>query len=192
MTARKLEGQYAGFLSRAVGALIDYLILIAIVVGTGLLTIALLRAFDIDLNSCSRDNLACTAGRGFLLGFGMLASPVYFTLFWMLVGQTMGQRVMGVRVVRLNGHRMGFWSSLLRWLGYQLCLATLGIGYLWVLVDDRRMGWHDKLARTCVIYSWKAVQNQRLVRTMDSQLRGIGAEAEPAEAAQAAPSTSVT
>jgi hypothetical protein len=80
----------------------------------------------------------------------------------------------------------------LRWLGYQLCLATLGIGFLWVLVDDRRMGWHDKLARTCVIYSWKAVQNQRLLRAMDSRLRGIGAEAEPAEAAQAAPSTSVT
>jgi len=29
---------------------------------------------------------------------------------------------------------------------------TLGLGFLAMLVDDRRQAWHDKIARTCVIY----------------------------------------
>ena len=33
-------------------------------------------------------------------------------------------------------------------------LRILFPGYLWVLVDNRRQGFHDKLAGTFVIYSW--------------------------------------
>jgi uncharacterized RDD family membrane protein YckC len=169
---------------------LDYAILVALVIGAGLLTAALFRGFGVDLNSCPPDQLVCSVGRGFLAIFAVLAGPVYFVLFWMLVGQTIGQHVLGVRVVRLNGRRMGFWLSLLRWLGYQLCIMTFGIGFLWVLIDDRRMGWHDKLARTCVIYSWKAVQNARVISVMDNLLRRNDADAEPVEAAQSTSSHS--
>ena len=43
---------------------------------------------------------------------------------------------------------------------------TLGVGFLWVIIDDRREGWHDKLARTCVVYAWQARQNETLVNKM--------------------------
>jgi uncharacterized RDD family membrane protein YckC len=70
---------------------------------------------------------------------------------------------MGLRVVKLDSRRPGIGASLVRWIGYQICIFTLGIGFLWVLVDNRRMGWHDKLARTCVIYAWPARQNENFI-----------------------------
>jgi uncharacterized RDD family membrane protein YckC len=170
MTERKLVGQYAGFLSRAVGLLLDYVIIIAVVIGAGLLMDLLFGAFSIKLDTCSKvtanaslSTLACLGGRLTLAFFAAVFGPLYYIFFWMLTGQTIGQRVMGVRVVELNGRRLGFWRSLIRWIGYQICIITLGLGFLWVLIDNRRMGWHDKLARTCVIYAWPAVQNERFV-----------------------------
>ena len=170
MTERKLVGQYAGILSRAVGLLLDYVIITAIVVGTGLLVNLLSSAFRIDLTACPTDIsvsslklLICNGGRVFLVVFAIILGPLYYVFFWSLTGQTLGQRVMGLRVVRLNSRRMGIGVSLARWIGYQLCIFTLGIGFLWVLIDDRRMGWHDKLARTCVVYAWPAEQNENFI-----------------------------
>jgi uncharacterized RDD family membrane protein YckC len=189
MAERNLEGQYAGFLSRAVGLILDYAIVSAVVIGTGLLTMLLFSSFSIDLNTCSGgtaftsiSDLACSAGRGFLVLFTLVFGPLYYLVFWMLTGQTVGQRVMGLRVVRLNGRRLGFLSSLLRCIGYQLCIATVGIGFLWVLIDNRRMGWHDKLARTCVIYAWKAQQNERFIARMNRRLGRHKAAELPAQA----------
>ena len=170
MTERKLVGQYAGFLSRAVGLILDYVIIAAIVAGSVILINLLLSAFSIDLAACAAGTAVdsvttgvCVGGRVFLTLFAIIFSPLYYVFFWSLTGQTIGQRVMGLRVVRLDGRRLGFWLSLVRWIGCQVCILTLGIGFLWVLGDNRRMGWHDKLARTCVLYAWPAVQNERFV-----------------------------
>jgi uncharacterized RDD family membrane protein YckC len=191
MTARDLEGQYAGFLTRAAGLFLDNLIIIALIMGTYLLTTILFRGFNVDLVACRADfstfslnALACEGGQLFLVLFTLLASPVYFVLFWSLVGQSIGQRVMGVRVVRVDGGRLGVGRSLVRWLGVQLCIVTLGIGFLWVLVDDRRMGWHDIIARTCVLYSWRAVQNDRFVDGINRRLRRKKGSAAPEQLPQ--------
>jgi hypothetical protein len=32
--------------------------------------------------------------------------------------------------------------------------GILFLGYLWILFDNRRQGFHDKLAGTYVVYSW--------------------------------------
>lgn len=192
MAERNLEGQYAGFLSRAVGLVLDYAIIVAVVAAVGLLVSLLFSSLRIDLATCSTSTSMgsfgvqmCLAGRWFLGFFALILGPIYYVLFWMLTGQTMGQRVMGLRVVRLNGRRMGFWLSLVRWYGYQICILTLGIGFLWVLIDNRRMGWHDKLARTCVIYAWPAEQNEQFIDRVNRRLRKGKRRAVPAEASQA-------
>jgi len=170
MAGRKLVGQYAGFVSRAVGLVLDYVVITAVVVGVALFANLLFSAFRIDLATCSNSRSvisfgasACQAGRWFLVFLAAIFGPFYFVVLWMLTGQTIGQRVMGVRVVRLSGRRVGFWRSLARWIGYQVCIFTLGLGFLWVLVDNRRMGWHDKIARTCVLYVWPAQQNEDFI-----------------------------
>jgi uncharacterized RDD family membrane protein YckC len=170
MAERKLAGQYAGFVSRAVGFILDYAIIGVIVIAAGVLANWLFGFFSIDLSACAASTsitsfgtMACLGGRWFLVIFALVFGPLYFVFFWMLTGQTIGQRLMGLRVVRLNGRRVGFWLSLVRWIGYQICVFTLGIGFLWVLVDNRRMGWHDKVARTCVVYAWPAEQNEKFI-----------------------------
>ena len=52
MTERKLVGQYAGFLSRAVGLILDYVIIAAIIVGSGIVVNLLFSALRIDLAAC--------------------------------------------------------------------------------------------------------------------------------------------
>ena len=53
-----------------------------------------------------------------------------------------------------------------------MAILPMGLGVLWVIVDDRRQGWHDKLAHTCVIYAWNAEQNVFLVNQVKRWLGG--------------------
>jgi hypothetical protein len=41
---------------------------------------------------------------------------------------------------------------LLRFVGYIVSGAVLSLGFLWVALDGKRQGWHDKLARTYVVH----------------------------------------
>lgn len=49
-----------------------------------------------------------------------------------------------------------------RVLGYYISFLALFLGFLWVLVDDRRQGWHDKIADTIVVYDWEARLGKRM------------------------------
>ncbi|MEI2784675.1 MAG: RDD family protein [Candidatus Nanopelagicales bacterium] len=93
----------------------------------------------------------------------ILTGPIYFIFLATAGGQTVGKYVMGVRVVRLDGKPMTYVGSALRWFGYLASLLPLGLGFFWVVIDDRRRGFHDKIAGTCVIYSWRAQQNEYLL-----------------------------
>ena len=44
------------------------------------------------------------------------------------------------------------WQWIVRYLGYYVSIFTLFIGFIWVAVDPRKQGFHDKLGRTVVIY----------------------------------------
>jgi len=61
--------------------------------------------------------------------------------------------LMGLRLVRTDGQRLHIGNAIRRELGYVVS-AILFLGYLWVLFDNRRQGFHDKLAGTIVVYSW--------------------------------------
>ena len=66
-------------------------------------------------------------------------------------GQTLGKIVLGLRVVKRNGNRIGIADAILRnVLGYNLSGIFL-LGFLWAAVDRERQGWHDKLAGTVVV-----------------------------------------
>jgi len=145
-------GEYAGFVTRLIGLIVDLLI-VAVVLAIVKLVTDLLRGFFpirelLGLGEPSSTLLIIVAAVA-SLGIGLL----YWLGSWLLAGQTLGQSLVGVRVVMANGERIGFWRALLRWLGYFVS-AILFLGFLWVLVDDKRQGFHDKLAGTVVIYSW--------------------------------------
>jgi uncharacterized RDD family membrane protein YckC len=145
-------GQYAGFVTRMIGFIIDRLILATILTLLGLGVNMVLDLFPINewlgLGDFSSAIVVAIAA-----ALAVSINLVYNVGLWMLAGQTPGQSLMGVRVVRVNGERITFWPAVRRWLGYFVS-SILFLGYLWVLVDDRRQGFHDKIAGTVVIYAW--------------------------------------
>lgn len=80
-----------------------------------------------------------------------VVNVVYFVGLWAWRSQTLGQMVVNVRVVRLDGGALDLRTAVLRFLGYLVCVLTLGIGFLPILWDERRQGLHDKIAGTCVV-----------------------------------------
>jgi uncharacterized RDD family membrane protein YckC len=76
---------------------------------------------------------------------------------------TPGKAMFGVRVVTTKGKRVSVARSTLRYIGYFLSAIPLFMGFIWILVDDERQGWHDKLANTYVIYTWEARPDERFL-----------------------------
>jgi len=80
-----------------------------------------------------------------------IVNVAYFIGLWAWRGQTLGQMVAHVQVVRTDGKPVDLRTAVLRYLGYIVCVLTLGIGFLMVAFDDRKQGLHDKIANTYVI-----------------------------------------
>jgi uncharacterized RDD family membrane protein YckC len=75
----------------------------------------------------------------------------YFIVFWSTTGQTPGSRLLRMRVVAADGGRILPRRALLRFVGLTLAALPFFAGYLMILVDRRRRGLQDVLARTLVI-----------------------------------------
>jgi len=173
-----LQGYYAGFTSRAVAIIID----VALVSLVSAVVIAAMSVF-FDLPSVQRfiqwldsmlpgfDRLfiGLTSAR-FAAFFYIALLYLYFIFFFSTTGQTVGKAVMGLRVVTTDGKRMGVRRSFIRTLCYTISLAPLGLGFLWVLGEDRRRAWHDKIAHTYVLYVWDARYEENFLRSAVYQL----------------------
>lgn len=84
------------------------------------------------------------------VGFGWLA--VYFTAFLaMWRGQTPGKRLLGIRVLRLDGQPLGWWLSFERFGGYAASASVGLLGFAQILWDKNRQGLHDKACETIVV-----------------------------------------
>ncbi len=85
---------------------------------------------------------------GLVMGWG----TIYLTLFLALWGgRTPGKKLLGLRVVRLNGQPLGLFMSLERAGGYAAGLATGLLGFAQVWWDPNRQAIHDKIAETVVV-----------------------------------------
>ncbi len=80
-----------------------------------------------------------------------IVNVFYFIGMWAWKGQTLGQMITNIKVVRTDGKSCDLRTSALRFLGYIVCGLTLGIGFLIIAFDRRRQGLHDKIADTYVI-----------------------------------------
>ena len=80
-----------------------------------------------------------------------LAVLVYFIGLWVWRGQTLGQMATRIKVVRADGQPMDLGVATLRFVGLLVCGLTLGIGFLFIVFDERKRGLHDRIAGTYVI-----------------------------------------
>jgi uncharacterized RDD family membrane protein YckC len=81
-----------------------------------------------------------------------LIGALVVLIFWAERQGTPGKLVLGLRVVDAEtGGVPAIGRLVLRYVGYLVSALPLGLGYLWVLWDRRKQGWHDKMAGTLVV-----------------------------------------
>ncbi|MDY0748331.1 RDD family protein [Paucibacter sp. R3-3] len=135
----------AGFVPRALALAIDALLLLAL--SAPLLWLA----HDGEAIATWTDT------RPLSLFCNWLLPAVYFIGFWTWQGTTPGKAATGLRVLDMrSGERPGPLQNLLRWLGYFVSAAPLGLGFLWAKFDPSRQAWHDKIAGTRVVHNREA------------------------------------
>ncbi len=78
-------------------------------------------------------------------------AALYLGLFWSITGQTLGHRLLRLRVVDPWGRPPRPWRAALRVVGHGLGLGLGAMGWLWVAFDREKRGLHDHLARTYVV-----------------------------------------
>lgn len=133
--------QYAGFWIRSGALLIDILVM-AIVFYIPL-------SFIYGEDYWLEDRLIY----GFwdvLLGY---VAPFVATIwFWLRFLGTPGKMATKLRIVdATTGEKMSTAQAVGRYFAYIPAMLPLGLGLIWVGIDKRKQGWHDKLAGTVVI-----------------------------------------
>ena len=151
--------QYGGFVSRSMAFVID-LTVIAVASFLGTVVVGIVAEFfDLSWIWNTFGNASQTSVTPLealvALAAGLISTffgLVYFLFFWVLVGFTPGMGLLGLRLVRCDGQQIGLGRAIVRFIGYWVSLIFLGLGFIWILFDRRRQGWHDKIAGTCVLY----------------------------------------
>ena len=82
-----------------------------------------------------------------------LIGVLYFCYFWSAQGggQTLGMRVLNIKVVRTDGSSLTILQAFIRYIGLIVSIVCLFIGVIWAAFDANKQGWHDKIAGTYVI-----------------------------------------
>lgn len=76
----------------------------------------------------------------------------YGGYFLARTGQTVGKRMMGIRVQKRDGGVVSLRDAILRSvIGYALSGSFLGTGFFWMLTNEQAQGWHDMVADTVVV-----------------------------------------
>src|SRR2546421_12917051 len=93
-----------------------------------------------------------TNGRG---GLQILLGLAYYVYFWSnsspWPGQTIGSKLLNIRVIRTDGSDLSISQALIRYVGFVLSEVCLLIGFIWAAFDANKQGWHDKIAGTYVV-----------------------------------------
>ncbi|SEH95211.1 Uncharacterized membrane protein YckC, RDD family [Rheinheimera pacifica] len=72
--------------------------------------------------------------------------------FWLRFLGTPGKMAAKLEIVdATTGNKMSTGQAIGRYFAYILAALPLGLGFIWVGIDKRKQGWHDKLAGTVVL-----------------------------------------
>jgi uncharacterized RDD family membrane protein YckC len=87
---------------------------------------------------------------------GRIIAIFYETIFIGLLGTTPGKMAFGLVVIDEKGrYPIGLVRAFLRFIGKIISGLIIFIGFLLIIVDDKKRGLHDKIASTYVVYKEK-------------------------------------
>jgi uncharacterized RDD family membrane protein YckC len=139
----------AGIVTRAVAFAADVAIVYGLLFLLGVVVALIIGAFsNFNLDGNVETILGATLA-------WILAFSTYCAAFWSLTGQTPGDRMLGIEVIRCGGGHLRVRRSLVRLVGMALAAIPLFAGYLPILLRDDRRGLHDLMAGSEVRYAEK-------------------------------------
>jgi uncharacterized RDD family membrane protein YckC len=95
--------------------------------------------------------LAVLGLKGVLVEAVLPAAALLF--FWRAYGATPGKMAVSARIVDArSGAPPPLARLAVRALAYLISGLPLFLGFVWIAIDRRRQGWHDKIAGTMVVY----------------------------------------
>jgi uncharacterized RDD family membrane protein YckC len=96
-------------------------------------------------------------GEQFIYGFwdvilGYIVPIIVTIWFWLRYSGTPGKMATKLRIVdAATGNKMTTGQAIGRYFAYTIAILPLCLGLIWVGIDKKKQGWHDKLAGTVVI-----------------------------------------
>jgi len=133
--------EYVGFWPRVGASIIDTVLMLCI-------TMPLMFAY---MGPAYLTDLSLVKGQvGFLVEW--LLPAVAVVSFWIARQATPGKMAIHARIVDAESGRPPRTTQLIvRYVGYFVSTIPLFMGLIWVGLDRRKQGWHDKLAGTVVV-----------------------------------------
>ncbi len=133
--------EYVGFWKRVVASLIDSILVLLVTAPLGHFIFG---------------SMVVDGGVGFRGPLDVLISVVLpaaaVIVFWMYRQATPGKIMFSARIVDADtGGAPTTGQLLARYFGYYVSMLFFGLGFIWVGIDQRKQGWHDKIARTVVV-----------------------------------------
>ncbi len=86
------------------------------------------------------------------LGVVLVLAYIIWAFILFARGSTPGKKLLGIRVIKVDGDSAGFFTMLIRELiGKAISGMLMSLGFLWILIDRDKQCWHDKLMSTYVV-----------------------------------------
>jgi uncharacterized RDD family membrane protein YckC len=149
-TARKggVTGRYAGPLTRLIAVMFD-----SVVVTFGFTLLVAGLVFVIRLFV---PEFEIPESSGIVYGITLTVwSFLYLWVSYTVFGKTIGKMILGVRVVSADGHVvLRARQTFIRVITYPISFILFGIGLLGIVFNRERRAWHDRFAKTAVVYDW--------------------------------------
>lgn len=87
----------------------------------------------------------------YIVNVSVMLGLVYF--FWVKYAATPGKMLLRLKIVdAATMQPASAFQYGLRAVGYLISCLFLCLGFIWISFDRRAQGWHDKIARTVVVY----------------------------------------
>lgn len=138
--------RYVGFWARVLAAIVDTIFLLLILLPIGMVF------FGPELLEMVDDSGKLSGSANLWLNYLL---PIAIVLaFWIYRQATPGKMMLKAVIVDADTlEKPEMWQWIVRYIGYYVSIFLLMLGFFWVAWDPRKQGFHDKLARTVVIYA---------------------------------------
>lgn len=80
-------------------------------------------------------------------------SFVFYGWFWIHGGQTLGLRSWKLTILTLDQKPISWKQAFIRFTTAIISWLCLGLGFIWLLVDKKKLTWHDRLSGSTLFFN---------------------------------------